>query len=80
MDLGDGAIDAPASAHFAPMKDEFLSGRGEWRTLCVFSHFCIDRKYSSDGRMSSANFRENYWSLLKRGISRYKNGAAITAI
>jgi hypothetical protein len=35
------------------MEDEFLSGWGEWRALCVFSHFCIDRKYSSDQKMSS---------------------------
>jgi hypothetical protein len=28
----------------------------------------MDRNYSSDRKMSSANFRENYWSLLKRGI------------
>src|SRR6202162_5839443 len=53
VDLGDGAVDAPAGAHFAPMEDEFLGGGGKRRALCVFSHFCINRKYSSDRTMSS---------------------------
>ena len=41
MHLRDGAIDAPAGAHFAPVEDEFLHGGGEaaWRG---FSHFCLD--------------------------------------
>ena len=29
MDLGDGAVDAPAGSHFAPMEDELLGDRGE---------------------------------------------------
>jgi hypothetical protein len=28
VDLGDGAVDAPFGAHFAPMKDELLC---DWR-------------------------------------------------
>src|ERR1700730_10623581 len=52
VDLSHGAIDTPTSAHFAPVEDEFLGGGGEWRTLCVFSHFCMDRTYSSDWRLS----------------------------
>ena len=29
VDLGHGAVDAPAGAHFAPVEDEFLGGGGE---------------------------------------------------
>jgi hypothetical protein len=35
------------------MEDEFLGGGREWRALGMFSHFCINRKYSGDGKMSS---------------------------
>ena len=33
VDLGDGAVDAPAGAHFPPMKDELLFDRRELASL-----------------------------------------------
>jgi hypothetical protein len=43
VDLGDGAIDAPAGPHFAPMEDESLgNGREFFHTIC---YFCLNRNY-----------------------------------
>jgi hypothetical protein len=48
VDLGDGAVDAPASAHLAPMKDEALGDGREVRWASFF-HFCYDRIYCIGG-------------------------------
>src|SRR2546426_3706822 len=44
MDLSDGAVDAPAGAHFAPVEDELLRDGGKGGHF-VFSNFCQDRIY-----------------------------------
>src|SRR5712692_4753626 len=44
MDLSDGAVDAPAGAHFAPVEDELLRD-GSKGGHFVFSSFCQDRIY-----------------------------------
>src|SRR6266581_1021162 len=44
MDLSNGAVDAPAGAHFAPVEDELLRDGGEGRHF-VFSNFCQNRIY-----------------------------------
>ena len=50
MDLADRAIDAPLSAHVAPMQDEPFDGFGE---LCGFvRNFCHDRNIGNKERMS----------------------------
>jgi len=43
MDLGDGAIDAPARSHFAPMEDELLGDRREF--FHMICYFCLNRNY-----------------------------------
>ena len=35
MDLGDGAVDSPAGAHFAPVEDEFLHGVGQFHVSSI---------------------------------------------
>src|SRR5712691_11077342 len=52
MDLSDGAVDAPAGAHFAPVEDELLGDRGKGGHF-VFSSFCQDRIYRHLCRLSS---------------------------
>src|SRR5713226_4917073 len=44
MDLSDGAVDAPAGAHFAPVEDELLRD-GSKGGHFVFSNFCQNRIY-----------------------------------
>src|SRR5712691_7699363 len=44
MDLSDGAVDAPAGAHFAPVEDELLRDGSKGGHL-IFSNFCQNRIY-----------------------------------
>ena len=46
VDLGHGAIDAPARAHFAPVEDEFF-GDGSKGWHGVFCNFCQYSNYSN---------------------------------
>ena len=43
MNLRDGAVDAPAGAHFSPVQDEFLFDPTQF--IHTISNFCLNRNY-----------------------------------
>ena len=67
MDLGDGAVDAPASAHFSPVKNEFAGGVGEDHVLIVSDISVVTEiTDGSDGHVGNG-------SIEVRGIPGLKN-------